>query len=136
MSSHDALRPVFDFDAFEGPDADAGRHTRIGATRPQALASAPLAASGWIGVEDNARPGEGLPFGFGIAAPIRGDAARLAAVRQAVARVLDGPGTIVWHQGNTRPGGPPIVATVTLEAGQRDDLRRRLAPCLGQPPRR
>jgi hypothetical protein len=132
VASHDDFRPTFDFDAFEGPGAKAGRRTRIGATREEAQASQPLSVAGWISPPENASSEAGLRFGFGLTAGLRGDGTRLEAVRTVASRLLDGPGTFVWIQGNTRGGRPPIVATLQLDASSLEALRRALRPCLSR----
>ncbi len=130
VASHDDFRSAFDFDAFEGPQANAGRRTRIGATREEAEASPPVSVAGWISGPGNGPPGRGLPFGFGLSAGLRRGGARLEIVRALASRIVDGPGTVVWIQGNTRAGRPPIVATLRLDEASREALRRALRPCL------
>lgn len=105
VPGHAALRAVFDFDAYEGPDARAGRRTRLGATEQTAAAAQPLAA------------------------PIRGDASGLREIAQRLAPLLD-QGRLVWIQGNTRRGGAPIVAALQVAPDDLARVRERLAPCL------
>ena len=123
VTGYDRLRTRFDLDAFEGPDANAGRRTRIGPSREAAEASQPLAVAGWIsgGVEN--------AFAFGLSGAIRGDTPRLRAVRDRIAPALD-QGRIAWIQADTRRGGTPIIATATIDAESQAHLRDRLAPCL------
>ena len=121
LPRHETLAHVFDFNRFEGPDADAGALTR--------LESSPGAAgrfivSGSIGVADD------QPFVFGLYAARRGDAAGLAALGRVLRPLTLGAARLVWTQGNTRRGGPAITATLDVSAEDAGRLRTVLAPCL------
>ena len=128
VPGYEALQPRFDFLAYEGPDANAGRRTRIGPSEAAAAASAPLAVAGWIGVDAD------RPFAFGLAGALRRDDARLRQIRERLAPVLAQPGRLVWQQGNLAPRGPAIVATAEIGPAALEGLRARLAPCMGSPP--
>jgi hypothetical protein len=114
------LAQVFDFDSFEGPDANAGARTRIEAGRQ----SGRFTVSGWVS------GGEDQPFAFGLMAARRREPRRLAAVARVMRPLMTGSNTLTWTQESARPGGPPIVAR--FEAGAEDlaRLRALLAPCL------
>lgn len=116
------LEQSFDFDAFEGPDAHAGARTRI----EVGGVSGRFTVSGWAGVTED------RPFAFGLTAPRRRDAQRLAAVARMLQPLTAGPATLIWTQQNAERSGPSIVAR--LEAGAEDSARLRalLGPCLGR----
>lgn len=116
------LAQVFDFDAFEGPDAEAGARTRI----EVGGASGRFSVSGWAGVADD------TPFAFGLTASRRRDPQRLAAVARMLRPLTAGPATLTWTQENAGRGGPAIAARLEVSAADSARLRRLLAPCLGR----
>lgn len=111
----------FDFDAFEGPDAQAGARTQI----EVGGVSGRFAVAGWIGVAEDA------PFAFGLSAPRRRDPQRLAAVARVLRPLTVGPATLVWTQQGAR-GGPAIIARLEVGAEDSARLRAMLAPCLAR----
>ena len=114
------LASVFDFDAFEGPDAQAGARTRIEAGG----ASGRFAVSGWIGVTDD------RPFAFGLSAPRRRDPQRLATLARVLAPVTTGAAQLVWTQRDAGRSGSSIVARLDVSAEDSARLRELLGPCL------
>ncbi len=126
VTRHATLRPVFDFDAYEGPDANAGRRTRLDITAAGATARMQTMVSGSIsGGPDEA-------FTFSIAAARRRDAARLAELQRLLTPLAQGAAQLEWTQGNTRPGGPAITARLSVSAADAARLRAVLEPCLGR----
>jgi hypothetical protein len=121
---HDTLRPLFDFDAFEGPDADAGRLTRLEASAAGAAVRLQTMVSGSIGVAEDS------PFVFSAIAARRRDAARLAELSRLLAPLTQAAGQLSWTQGNTRPGGPSIIARLEVSAADAARLHALLEPCL------
>lgn len=117
---HDQLRASFDFDRFEGPDANAGRLTRL----QTAAGAGSFAVGGWIGVAADQN------FVFGINAARRGDTQRLAELARLLRPLAAGPAHLTWTQGQPRRGGVPLVATLEVSAGDSARLNRLLAPCL------
>lgn len=116
------LSQVFDFDAFEGPDAEAGARTRI----EVGGVSGRFTVSGWAGVAED------QPFGFGLTAPRRRDPQRLAAVARVLQPLTAGPASLTWTQQNAERGGPAILARLEVGAEDSARLRALLAPCLGR----
>jgi hypothetical protein len=116
------LAQAFDFDAFEGPDADAGARTRIEA----GSASGRFTVSGWAGVADD------NPFGFGLTAPRRRDPQRLAAIARVLQPLTAGAATLTWTQQNAERSGSAIVARLEVSAEDSARLRTLLTPCLGR----
>jgi hypothetical protein len=123
---HDTLRPAFDFDAFEGPDAAAGRRTQLETTAEGATLRMQTMVSGSIGV------GEDEPFVFSAIAARRRDAARLAELSRLLAPLTRGSAQFSWSQGNTRPGGAAIIARLEVSAADAARLHTLLAPCLAR----
>ena len=123
---HDTLRPIFDFDPFEGPDARAGALTRLETTAEAASGSLSAMVSGSIGVEDDA------PFVFSAVAARRRDAARLAELARVLAPLTTGPAQLSWTQGQTRAGAASIAAQLEVSAADAERLKGFLAPCLGR----
>lgn len=116
------LAPAFDFDAFEGPDAQAGSRTRIEAGG----VSGRFSVAGWMGVAED------RPFAFGLSAARRRDAPRLAAVARVLQPLTAGPATLVWTQQTAERSGPAIVARLEVGAEDSARLRRLLGPCLAR----
>ena len=124
VPDHGSLRGTFDFDAFEGPDARAGRLTQVETTSAGATTRLRGMVSGWIGVDADA------PFAFGLSAARRRDQLQLREVSRLLAPMTLGAAQLVWTQGNTRAGGSPIVARLDVGAADAARLRTLLAPCL------
>lgn len=124
VSRHDTLRPVFDFDSFEGPDAAAGRRTQLETTAGGAATRMQTMVSGSIGV------GEDEPFIFSAIAARRRDAARLAELSRLLAPLTQGAALLSWTQGNARSGGPAITARLEVSAVDATRLNALLEPCL------
>jgi len=124
VPGYEGLAPVFPFDDFEGPDADAGDRTILEATGQGGTTRGRFAAAGWIGVEAD------RSFHLGVSAGMRRDARPLAAVATVLRKVVAGAGTLVWRQESTKPGGVPIIATLAVTATDAARLRSLLAPCL------
>ncbi|MCX7371452.1 MAG: hypothetical protein NTW56_03285 [Alphaproteobacteria bacterium] len=122
VSRHDTLRPVFNFDAYEGPDANAGRRTGLEVAGQGAAVRMQSMVSGSIG--------EGDAFVFNLAAARRRDAARLAELSRLLTPLTQGAAQLEWTQGNTRPGGPAITARLAVSAADAARLRTVLEPCL------
>jgi hypothetical protein len=118
------LAPLFPFDDFEGPDAHAGKLTSLEATAEGGTVRDTFWAAGWIGGEAD------HSFHFGVNGMLRNDAPRLAAVAAVLRKVVAGPGKLVWRQGNTRPGGVPIIATLTITTADAARVGSVLRPCL------
>lgn len=127
VAAHDTLRPVFNFDDFEGPDAQAGRRTQLDSTAPGGNATLRSLVSGSITGER-----EPFDFTFGINAARRNDAAALREVSRVLAPLTTGASTLVWTQGNTRAGGPSIIARLEIGAEDSARLRTLLTPCLAR----
>lgn len=119
---HAELARLFDFDAFEGPDAAAGARTRL----EVGAVSGRFTVSGWIGVAED------QPFGFGLSAPRRRDPQRLAAVARVLQPLTAGPATLIWTQQNAERSGPALVARLEVSAGDSARLRALLGPCLAR----
>lgn len=121
---HETLRSFFDFDPFEGPDADAGRLTRLDVSSEATAIRLQTMVSGSIGVAEDA------PFVFSAIAARRRDAARLADLSRLLGPLTEGATQLSWTQGNTRPGGTAILARLEVGAADAARLRALLAPCL------
>jgi hypothetical protein len=119
------LKPLFDFGPFEGPDANAGALTQLRAAGPRSTAGNRFSAAGSI-----IPSGTSEAFMLGIDASRRepGPLHRLAA---ALRPLTEGPAQLVWQQGNAKPGGAPLVATLVLDAARSQQLKTGLGPCLG-----
>jgi hypothetical protein len=124
MPGYKGLASVFPFDDFEGPDADAGERTILEVTGPRGTVRGRFAAAGWIGVEAD------QSFHLGVSSGLRRDARHLAAVATVLRKVVVGPGTLVWRQESTKPGGMPIIATLAIAPADAARLRSLLTPCL------
>jgi hypothetical protein len=123
------LKPVFDFEPFEGPDAHAGARSHIAARANGALAQADFAASGSIPAEPD------TSFDLEVTAARRGEPRQLAALARVLRPLTTAPGILEWRQGNARRNGAPIVATFHLTAADAASLSVRLDACLDQPAR-
>ena len=124
VPGYEALEPDFSFDDFEGPSADAGKLTTLEATGAGARARETYQVGGWIGVEPDPT------FHLSVSAALRNDAADLASVARVLRIVSAGPARLVWRQGNPKPGGAQIVATLLLKTADAARLQALIAPCL------
>jgi hypothetical protein len=121
VAQYEQLRPVFDFDLFEGPDAHAGPLTQLIAAGARSKASDRFAAAGSV-VPSGA-------FMLGVAASRR-DARLLRKLAALVRPLTEGPAKLVWQQGNAKPGGPPMTATLELSKARSAQLKSGLGPCI------
>jgi hypothetical protein len=121
---YEQLRPVFDFDPFEGPDAHAGALSDLRSSGASGTAENRFAASG-SAVEGNGA----MAFALEIDASRRepGPLRKLAAVLRPL---LDGPAKLVWHQGNAVKSAAPLIATLELSRAEAAALRDVLTPCM------
>lgn len=125
IPEYEQLHAVFDFDPFEGPDAHAGPLTQLQTSGARTKANDRFTAAGSV-----------VPSGASEAFALEVDASRrepgplrkLAAVMRPL---VDGTGHLLWLQGNAKPRGTPMTASVDLTQVQSDRLRSGLAPCLG-----
>jgi hypothetical protein len=125
IPQYEQLSPVFDFEPFEGPDAHAGPLTLLRTVGIRSKASDRFAAAGSI-----IPSGASEAFMLGVDASRRepGPLHKLAAVLRPL---TEGPAQLVWQQGNAKPGGTPMTATVDLGQAQSEQLKTGLGPCLG-----
>jgi hypothetical protein len=119
---YEQLRAVFDFEAFEGPDAKAGPLTVLRAVGVRTKANDRFAAAGSI------NPAESFVLEVDASRREPGPLERLAAVLRPL---LEGQGQLVWRQDNPKPGGTPIIAVLDLIQARADQLRATIGPCLG-----
>ena len=127
------LRTVFDFDAFDGEDfANVGELSSLEATGAHGSAQAKFAVSG-TNVFTRANDQRDYHV-LSVEAPRLDDAARLSAVASVLRPLTEGASKLVWRQGNVKPGGPPIVATLDVAAADAARLRSLLSPCLAGAP--
>ena len=125
VPQYQQLHTFFDFDPFEGPDAQAGPLTSLRAEGSRTKASDRFTAAGSI-----VGSGASESFVFGVAASRR-EAVPLRKLVAALRPLVDGPGRLVWQQGNASAGGTPINASLDLARVQSDQLKNALSPCLG-----
>jgi hypothetical protein len=125
IPDYDQLHAVFDFDPFEGPDAHAGALTQLQTSGTRTKASDRFTAAGSV-----IPVGSAEAFSLGVDASRRdpGSLHKLAAVLRPL---TDGTGRLVWLQGNAKPGGTPLSASLELTPAQSDQLKAGLRPCLG-----
>lgn len=118
---YETLRGQFNFDAFEGPDARAGRRTQLESQTSGAASRMQAEVSGSISGEQDE------PFVFGLQAARRGDVARLAEVSRLLAPLTLGAAQLSWTQ--WQPRGAPIEARLAVSAEDAARLRTLLSPC-------
>ena len=116
------LRPVFDFIPFEGPDSHAGPLTTLRTNGARATATDRFTASGSI---QGTGPVEA--FELDVTASRR-DAKALRRLVAVLRALIDGPGQLIWRQGNPKTGGTPLIANLKLAQTQADQLRTSLGP--------
>ena len=119
-------RGGFDFEPFEGPDATAGALSHLQANGVRTKASNRFAAAG-----STPDTGANAAFVFEIAASRR-DPAGLGRVAAVLRPLMDGPGQLVWRQGNAKREGAPIAASLELLAERAERLKAVLSPCLAR----
>jgi hypothetical protein len=119
------LSKVFDFEPFEGPDANVGQLTLLHATGVRSKASDRFAAAGSI-----VPSGASEAFVLGVNASRRepGPLHKLAIVLRPL---TEGPAQLAWQQGNARSRGPPMTASLALDTARSEQLQTGLGPCLG-----
>lgn len=124
VPGYEQLHDVFDFDPFEGPDANAGALTLLRTSGVRSKAGARFPASGFV-----VPSGSSEAFALEVTASRReaGPLRKLAAVLRPL---LDGPGHLEWRQDNTWASGVPLVAGVDLTKAQGDQVKAGLGPCL------
>lgn len=124
VMGYDQLHDVFDFDPFEGPDAHAGALTLLRANGVRDRAETRFAAAGSV-----VPSGTSEAFVLEVTASRR-ESVPLRKLAAALRPLLDGPGRLVWQQGNARSGGVPLIASVDISKAQSDQLQAGLGPCL------
>jgi hypothetical protein len=125
IPDYNQLHAVFNFDPFEGPDANAGPLTQLQTTGARTKATDRFTAAGSV-----IPVGSAEAFSLGVDASRRdpGSLHKLAAVLRPL---TDGTGHLLWVQGNAKTGGTPIAASLELTLAQSDQLKTALGPCLG-----
>lgn len=118
---HETLRGQFNFDAFEGPDARAGRRTQLESQAGGAASRMQAEVSGSISGEQDE------PFVFGLHAARRGEVARLGEVSRLLAPLTLGAAQFSWTQ--WQPRGAAIEARLAVSAADAARLRALLSPC-------
>jgi hypothetical protein len=121
---YEQLRPVFNFDPFEGPDAHAGALSDLRSSGVSGTAESRFTASG-SAVEGNGA----MAFALEIDASRR-EAGPLRKLAIVLRPLLDGPAKLVWHQGNAVRSGAPLIATLELSRAEAAALREVLARCI------
>ncbi len=124
VPEYEQLSPVFPFETFEGPDADAGKLTSLEATGAGSPARDIFEVAGSAGIDAD------KPFNFELDAAMRGEVLRLRAVAKVLRRLVAGPGQLVWRQANPHPGGVALVATLPVTPADAARLQSLLGPCL------
>jgi hypothetical protein len=115
---------AFDFIPFEGPDAHAGALSTLRGEGARTKATDQFTASGSI---EQGEPSDSFALEVTASRRESGPLRKLAAVLRPL---LDGPSVLSWRQGNVKPGGMAIEATLDLTKAQTDELRTMLGPCL------
>jgi hypothetical protein len=122
--NYEQLRSVFDFDSFEGPDANVGALSGL-----QAFGASGKAGNRFTAAGSAVDTKGALSFVLEIDASRREPGAlhKLAAVLRPL---LDVPSRLVWRQSSATKTSAPIVATLDLSPAQTVALRGQLGPCL------
>lgn len=118
------IRPAFPFDKFEGPDGIGSALTHLRASGVRHRTNNLFPASGsW---------GDANTFVLTVAASRRDPVAlsRLAAI---MAPLMEGPGQFLWRQGDGKPNGQFIDASLEVPQAQAAQLNAALAPCMTRP---
>ena len=119
-------RATFDFEPFEGPDATTGALSHVRANGVRTKAGNRFAAAG-----STPDTGANAAFVFEIAASRR-DPASLGRLAAVLRPLMDGPGQLVWRQGNAKREGAPIDASLELLPERAERLKGVLGPCLAR----
>jgi hypothetical protein len=125
IPQYEQLHQAFDFEPFEGPDAHAGPLTLLRATDFRSKASDRFTAAGSV-VPSAAS--EAFMLGVDASRRQPGPLRKLASILRLL---TEGPAQMTWQQGNAKPGGTPMIATVELDQVRSDQLKTGLGPCLG-----
>ena len=126
VPNYQQLRPIFDFDPFEGPDADAGSRTVLRAGGARAKAADRFATAGSV------QEGNGSEsFTLEVSASRR-ESAPLRKLAAVLRPLLDGPGQLEWSQGSAKSGGTPMIASLDVTQPRADQLKAALGPCLAR----
>jgi hypothetical protein len=118
------LRAIFEFDPFEGPDADAAPKTLLQGTGARSKSRGRFTTSG-SAISNGAID----YFALDVAASRR-ESGALRKLSAVLRPLMDGAGALVWNQDNAKPKGAPMVATLDLARSQAEELKTALAPCL------
>jgi hypothetical protein len=125
IPQYEQLSPVFDFGPFEGPDAHAGALTLLRSIGVRSKAGDRFTAAGSI-IPSGAS--EAFMLGVDVSRREPGPLRKLAAVLRPL---TEGPAQLTWQQGNAKPGGTPMTATLDLDQPRSEQLKTGLGPCLG-----
>lgn len=125
IPQYEQLGPIFDFAPFEGPDANAGPLTQLRSAGARGHASDRFAAAGSI-----IASGASEAFMLGVDASRR-EPAPLRKLAAVLRPLIEGPAQLTWQQGNAKPGGTPLTATLELSQARSEQLKSGLGPCLG-----
>lgn len=129
VPNYQELHAVFDFDPFEGPDANAGPLTRLEANGAKSRTADTFTAAG-SALAAGTSTGFTEAFMLEVSASRR-DASRLRKLAAVLRPLIDGPGQLGWNQRNTKSGGATINASLNLDQARADQLKTVLGPCLG-----
>ncbi len=120
------LGGVFNFDPFEGPEADAGSlaltHLQAGGVRTTMKGN--FTVAGWIAGDAP------TSFVLGVSATRRQQTAKFGALANLLRELVDGPSHFVWRQESATSGGGSIQASLNLSAADAARLRTALGTCL------
>jgi hypothetical protein len=129
IPQYEQLSTFFDFAPFEGPDAHAGPLTQLRSAGVRSKATDQFTVAGSIVPSDNPS-GASEAFMLGVDASRR-EAATLRKLAAVLRPLTEGPAQLAWQQGNAKPGGTPMTATLELSLAQSEQLKTGLGPCLG-----
>jgi len=121
---YEQLRRVFDFEPFEGPDAHAGPLTTLLADGARRAGDHFTAAGSVVA------SGGSEAFMLGIDASRR-DPGPLHKLSFVLHPLTEGRAQLTWLQGNPKPGGVTMTATLDLGQARSEQLKSGLGPCLG-----
>jgi hypothetical protein len=121
---YEQLRPIFDFDPFEGPGATAGALTVLQTDGARNKTSDRFSATGSV-----IETGSDESFVLEVTASRR-EAGPLRKLGTVLRPLLGGPVHFVWRQGSAKAGGSPLTANLDVTQAVADQLRDALGPCL------